>query len=87
MRDELVTLYKVKGELNPADLCTKPLSRAMLDGHLDRLRVLREDGRAESAPAASDKVDTSLAAPAPRTLRETFVHDRPRWADLVEGEQ
>ena len=72
MSDEVVELYKVKGELNPADLLTKPLGRVVLDGHLDRLRLRREEGRAASAPAASAEVDTSLAAPAPRFLRDTL---------------
>ena len=52
VRDGAVALYKVKGERNPADLLTKPLGRATLDGHLDHLRVRREAGRAASAPAA-----------------------------------
>ena len=62
----------------------KPLGRATLDGHLDHLRVRREAGRAASAPAASDEVDTSLAAAAPQVLRDTFREARPRWADLAE---
>ncbi len=73
---------KVKGELNPADLLTKPLGRVVLDGHLDRLRLRREEGRAASAPAAFAEVDTSLAALAPRFLRDTLDEDRPQWADL-----
>jgi hypothetical protein len=62
VRDGAVALYKVKGELNPADLFTKPLGRAILDAHLGRLRACREAGRAASAPAASAEVDTSLAS-------------------------
>ena len=72
------------GELNPADLLTKPLARAVLDGHLERLRLRRLGGRAASAPAASTEVDTSLAAPAPRVLRDTLSGDRPQWADLQD---
>ena len=84
VRDEVVDLYKVRGEENPADLLTKPLGRVVLDGHLDRLQLRRMTGRAESAPAASTDVDTTLAAPAARFLREELDEDRPRWADLNE---
>jgi hypothetical protein len=84
VRDGSVELYKVKGELNPADLLTKPLARAALDGHLGRLRLLRLGGRAASAPAASAGIDTSLAAPAPRFLREALDEDRPQWADMYD---
>jgi hypothetical protein len=84
VRDEVVDLYKVRGEENPADLLTKPLGRVVLDGHLGRLQLRRMTGRAESAPAASTDVDTTLAAPAARFLREDLDEDRPRWADLNE---
>ena len=87
VRDEAVALYKVKGELNPADLLTKPLGRAALDAHLHHLRARREAGRAASAPAASAEVDTSLAAAAPRVLKDTHEGARPRWADLAEEEE
>ena len=87
VRDGAVGLFKVRGEFNPADLLTKPLCRTMLDAHLGHLQVRRETGRAGSAPAASAEVDTTLAATAPRVLRETFDGPRPRWADLAEEEQ
>ena len=87
VRDEAVALYKVKGELNPADLLTKPLGRAALDAHLHHLRARREAGRAASAPAASAEVGTSLAAAAPRVLKDTHEGARPRWADLAEEEE
>ena len=87
VRDGAVTLFKVKGEHNPADLLTKPLGRAALDTHLLHLRMCREAGRAASAPAASAEVATSLAAAAPRVLRDTYGEPRPRWADLAEEEQ
>ena len=82
----MVDLFKVKGELNPADLLTKPLGRAALDGHVERLQLRRVEGRAASAPAASAGVDTSLAAPAPRFLREAPEESRPTWADAYEDE-
>ena len=86
VRDEVLDLYKVKGEENPADLLTKPLGRVVLDGHLGRLQLRRMTGRAASAPAASTDVDTSLAAAAPRCLREGIDDEEahPRWADLLE---
>jgi hypothetical protein len=86
VRDEVVDLFKVKGELNPADLMTKPLGRAALDGHLVRLQLRRVEGRAVSAPAASAEVDTSIAAPAPRFLRDALEEGRPQWADVYEDE-
>ena len=84
VRDEVVDLFKVKGELNPADMLTKPLGRVMLDGHMERLLLHRMEGRAASAPAASAEVNTSLAARAPSCLRESLGEDRPRWADVYE---
>jgi hypothetical protein len=84
VRDEVVDLFKVKGELNPADMLTKPLGRVMLDGHMERLLLHRMEGRAASAPAASAEVNTSLAAGAPSCLRESLGEDRPRWADVCD---
>ncbi len=54
-------LYKVLGTENPADLLTKPLPRAEIDGHLQRLGLSRATGRAETAPRADADVDTTLA--------------------------
>ncbi len=54
-------LYKVLGTENPADLMTKPLARAEIDGHLGRLGLSRATGRAETAPRADAEVDTTLA--------------------------
>ena len=84
VRGGSVELYKVKGELNPADLLTKPLARAALDGHLERLKLKRLGGQAASAPAASAEVDTSLTSLAPRFLREVLDEDRPQWADMQD---
>jgi hypothetical protein len=74
----VVDLYKVQGEQNPADMLTKPLGRATLDGHMGRARLSRIEGRAASAPAASTEVDTTLAAPR-QALRDVLDKDRPRW--------
>jgi hypothetical protein len=54
-------LHKVLGTDNPADLMTKPLARAEIDGHLGRLGLSRATGRAETAPVADAEVDTTLA--------------------------
>ena len=83
VRDAVVDLYKVQGEQNPADMLTKPLGRATLDGHMGRVRLSRIEGRAASAPAASTEVDTTLAAPR-QALRDVLDKDRPRWADVFD---
>jgi hypothetical protein len=61
VRSREVRLYKVLGTENPADLMTKPLARAEIDGHLGRLGLSRATGRAETAPRADAEVDTTLA--------------------------
>jgi hypothetical protein len=61
VRSKACRLYKVLGTENPADLMTKPLARAEIDGHLVRLGLSRAVGRAESAPRADAEVDTTLA--------------------------
>ena len=61
VRSREVRLHKVLGTENPADLMTKPLPRAEIDGHLARLGLSRATGRAETAPRADAEVDTTLA--------------------------
>jgi hypothetical protein len=61
VRSKACRLYKVLGTENPADLLTKPLARAEIDGHLARLGLIRASGRAETAPQADAGVDTTLA--------------------------
>jgi hypothetical protein len=56
------SLHKVAGDSNPADIFTKMVARALLDRHLDRIAMLREAGRAASAPKVAAEVDTRLAA-------------------------
>ena len=46
------TLFKVRGDQNPADLLTKSVPREVLDRHLRALGLARTAGRAESAPQA-----------------------------------
>jgi hypothetical protein len=61
VRSKGCRLFKVLGTENPADLMTKPLPRAEIDGHLARLGLSRATGRAETAPRADAEVDTTLA--------------------------
>jgi hypothetical protein len=61
VRSKACRLHKVLGTENPADLMTKPLPRAEIDGHLGRLGLTRATGRAETAPRADAEVDTTLA--------------------------
>jgi hypothetical protein len=60
VRSRECRLHKVLGTENPADLMTKPLARAEIDGHLGRLGLSRATGRAETAPRADAEVDTTL---------------------------
>ena len=66
VRSKACRLFKVLGTENPADLMTKPLARAEIDGHLARLGLGRAEGRAETAPRADATVDTTLADRAAR---------------------
>jgi len=43
-------LYKVRADENPADLCTKHLTRAVIDGLIEICGIVREAGRVASAP-------------------------------------
>ena len=55
------TLHKVAGDENPADILTKVVARTLLDRHLGRMAMIREAGRATSAPMVSAQVDQRLA--------------------------
>ena len=46
------SLYKVRGDQNPADILTKGVPREVLDRHLRTLGLERAEGRAASAPQA-----------------------------------
>ena len=57
IRQGTFTLHKVRGECNPADMCTKHLGRTVAD-HLLRLAGLDfEAGRASTAPLVSASVE------------------------------
>ena len=49
---EQVSFLKVGGKMNPADLCTKHVDRALAQDHMNRMRVLVLGGRASAAAAA-----------------------------------
>ena len=50
-------LFKVRGDENPADLCTTYLARAAIDGLIEICGVVRETGRAASAPRLNVEVE------------------------------
>ena len=50
VRSGEIALYKVVGTENPADALTKHVPRETADQHMWTMRLIREHGRAESAP-------------------------------------
>ena len=56
-------LYKVRGSENPADLCTKHLARSVIDGLIEICGIVRETGRAASAPRLNVEVEPLPAKP------------------------
>jgi len=54
VREKEVTLIKVLGAVNPADILTKYLDRKTLDAALITMRMVSESGRAASAPQAAE---------------------------------
>ena len=50
MNSGATRLCKIQGALNPADMCTKHVERAIIQEHLPRLNLQSEHGRADSAP-------------------------------------
>ena len=51
VRNKVFELLKVPGKENPADFFTKHLAQADIDDHLHRLKAVKREGRADSAPA------------------------------------
>ena len=49
VEEEEIKFHKVKGDENPADLLTKHLSRAKIDGYMTRLNQVFHDGRANTS--------------------------------------
>ena len=62
IRHEEITLYKLLGTDNPADLLTKHVSRDRVDRYIQTMNTAREAGRADSAPQLQNGV--SYACPA-----------------------
>ena len=48
-------LTKIPGSDNPADMLTKHISRDVMSKHMDRIGVISESGRADSAPTIEHK--------------------------------
>ena len=48
-------LTKIPGSDNPADMLTKHISRDVMLKHMDRIGVISESGRADSAPTIEHK--------------------------------
>ena len=46
-------LHRVRGQANPADLCTKHLDRATMHKHMDRFNFCYLPGRAQECPELS----------------------------------
>ena len=55
-----ITVWKVDGDQNPADIFTKAVPRTLLNKHLAELGLSLETGRAASAPQVTAKVEAFL---------------------------
>ena len=62
LREGTLTLHKVWGEMNPADLLTKHLDGAKISQFLQALALRPEAGRAGSAPRLATEVEAFLAS-------------------------
>ena len=51
VRNKVFKLLKVPGKENPADLLTKHLAQEDICKHMQLLKAVRREGRADSAPA------------------------------------
>ena len=57
LRRGAFSLHKVRGDCNPADLCTEYLTRATADHLLKLAGIIFKDGRVSSAPRVSAEVE------------------------------
>ena len=57
-----VALEKAAGELNPGDALTKYLDWPTLRGHVERMGLVFEEGRADSAPQLTTSLHTVIAS-------------------------
>ena len=89
MRDEylkeaqkIITIAKVKGTDNPADLGTKHLPEDVLVHHIILMGASFQDGRADHAPKLM-----SLSTPPKRTLRRARNAERDHrgWKEVADG--
>ena len=53
VKRRMLTVNKVKGDYNQADILTKHVDRGKIHQHCNYLRVLPESGRADAAPATT----------------------------------
>ena len=64
LRDKEISMHKIAGEWNPADVLTKAMVSDLIGRHLGTMDVHSEDGRAASAPRLSATVNQpSTASP------------------------
>ena len=88
VRDGRLTVDKVPGVVNPADLLTKHLGADVIFGHLGRLSCEAREGRARLAPKCVIGACTAPAGPT-RTersgLRRGAPAGKPRSREGVQG--
>jgi hypothetical protein len=60
LRRGAFTLHKVRGDCNPADLCTKRLTRSTATFLIDLMGIVFEKSRASSAPHVNTEVEVLL---------------------------
>ena len=53
VRNNVLTVNKVKGEDNPADILTKNFEQGQIHQHCHGMRLVPEVGRSDSAPATA----------------------------------
>ena len=53
VKNKVLTVNKVKGEDNPADILTKYIDQGKIHQHCHGMRLVPEIGRPDSAPATS----------------------------------
>ena len=78
VRDKTLSVIKVPGPENPADLMTKYLPAAEIEKHLETLAVERRDNRAESAPKLGMNMLQAPDAWAQSGESLARTHSRPR---------
>ena len=54
VRNKVLTVNKVKGDDNPADILTKYIDQGKIHQHCHGMRLVPESGRSDSAPATTN---------------------------------